>query len=226
MNEQEQRLREMMQSQSPTYLHLGCGGVHLKNHINIDFPQGDQPLVESAADVSLDIVKMDLPAESVDSIQIHHCFEHFSRGVALGLLINWHRWLKPGGKLTITVPDTEACCVGIASDRPLWQKMKLIRHIAGSHEEDKWSFHVDHWFEERLLHTLWEMGFGDFRIKKFARNNGVYDLEVKAKKVGIIPILVHIAKAEKLLRDSMLDPCEQPMLDIWKKKVEDTVSGE
>jgi predicted SAM-dependent methyltransferase len=154
MIEPEQFIVEFIQrseeSGKPVRLHLGCGGVRLKNHLNIDFPQIEQPLVESEADVCMDIITMDLPDESVDSIQIHHCFEHFSRGVALGLLVNWHRWLKPGGTLLITVPDAEVCCAGISSNQPLSTKMKLIRHIAGSHEEDNWSFHLDQWFEERL----------------------------------------------------------------------------
>jgi len=207
----------------PVRLHLGCGGVHIKDHINIDFPQNEQPLVTTAADFCMDIVTMNLPEESVDSIQIHHVFEHFSRGVALGLLAKWHRWLKMQGQLLITVPDAEACCAGIADDRPLSAKMKLVRHIAGSHEEDKWSFHIDQWFIQRLRHTLTSLGYRVIRTKKYARDNGVYDVDILVSKWQSYNPSWMFHQATELLRESTLGPEEQSMLDIWKRKYTETV---
>ncbi len=208
----------------PINLHLGCGGKHVNNCVNIDFPQEAQPLVKSAADISADIVQLDFPEESVDSIQLHHVFEHFSRGVALGLLVNWNRWLKIGGTLEITVPDIYECAKGIGSFcTPLSEKMKLIRHLAGSHEEDKWSFHLDQWFAERLQHTFKSLNFKQHTTKAFNRDNGVYDISIKGTKTekwngGILSVEVY-----KLLKESTLDPCEQPMLDIWYRKYQQTI---
>jgi len=111
MNEELIKLIEACKP-NPVNLHLGCGRNHFKDCINIDFPQEEQPfnLFKSAADFSMDIVKIDLPTKSIDSIQLHHVFEHFSRGISLGLLINWNRWLKVKGTLLITTPDAKACC--------------------------------------------------------------------------------------------------------------------
>ena len=207
----------------PVHLHLGCGGKHLNNCINIDFPQEEQPLVKSAADVSADIVQLDFPTESVDSIQLHHVFEHFSRGVALGLLCKWNRWLKVKGQLKITVPDAEACCRGIGSSLPLNEKMRLIRHIAGSHEEDKWSFHIDQWFEERFWNTLGKLNFKILKINKITRSEGIFDLEVLSEKFNNTVMEDMISNAIDLLWESTLHVVELPMLNIWKDKMIDVI---
>lgn len=204
---------------NPVNLHLGCGQVKKPGCINIDFPQEDQPFGNNAPDINLDIVKIELPSKSVDSIQLYHVFEHFSRGVALGLLINWNRWLKIGGNLLIQVPDAEMCCVGIGGDLPLSDKMKLIRHIAGSHEEDKWSFHIDQWFGERLKHTFESLNFEIQRIQKFSRDNGVFDVEIVGVKTKEFSKEEIINGAKGLLKESILHPCEQPLLDIWINKM-------
>ena len=208
----------------PVNLHLGCGGRHIDNCINIDFPQDEQPLVKSGADVHLDFTTLELPTESIDSIQLHHVFEHFSRGVALGLLCNWNRWLKPGGTLLITVPDVEVCAAGIASDRPLQDKMRLIRHIAGSHEEDKWSFHLDHWFEERLRNTFVALNFHVVRTKKYLRDNGLHDIDILATNQGSYNFGIMQRNVVDLLRESTLGPEEQPMLDVWMEKFMETIN--
>ncbi len=200
-------------------LHLGCGGRHFNDYINIDFPQDNQPLVETGADVFADITTLALPMDSVDEILLHHVFEHFSRPVALALLINWNLWLKKGGLLEISTPDAEECARGIASNIPYAEKMKLVRHLAGSHEEDKWSYHLDYWFKERFVCTLERLNYKIIDVQKIHEDYGVFNINVKAVKAQNVDLENLLAAADELLLQSTLGVVETPMFEIWKSKL-------
>jgi predicted SAM-dependent methyltransferase len=52
-------------------------------------------------------------SNSVDAIYASHVLEHFYYGLdneLIGTLTEWHRVLKPGGKLMISVPDLKILC--------------------------------------------------------------------------------------------------------------------
>lgn len=81
-------------------LHLGCGKRQLKGffHVDIaDFPHID--FKSSVADLSF------IRDSSVDQIYTSHTFEYFDRFEAVQVLAEWHRVLKRGGDIFITVPD-------------------------------------------------------------------------------------------------------------------------
>jgi len=80
-------------------LNLGCHKWKIQGWINLDTDEKMKP------DVFMDVEKLDYPDNSVDEIYAGHMLEHLtadSNG-----LEEWRRVLKPGGKITITVPDTE-----------------------------------------------------------------------------------------------------------------------
>ena len=94
-------------------LHLGCGDRRIEGFINIDIQ--DSPTVDVIADI------MDLPYEpnTVDVIYSCCMLEHFGRNNNLKFFRNtcwtdvieyWHKILKPGGELFISVPDFKAVC--------------------------------------------------------------------------------------------------------------------
>lgn len=93
-------LSEQLQSPAlPLKLHLGCGHQRLEGFINIDLNR------TSATDIVTDISRLPFPDESVDAIESYHVFEHLPFPKTEIYLKEWHRILKPGGTLTMELPD-------------------------------------------------------------------------------------------------------------------------
>ena len=81
---------------------IGCGDFKLDGYINIDNRKEVQP------DLVHDITNP-LPYEDnlIDEIYSRHVIEHFYRNVAIKILRDWYRALKPTGKLNIIVPNID-----------------------------------------------------------------------------------------------------------------------
>jgi ubiquinone/menaquinone biosynthesis C-methylase UbiE len=77
-------------------LHLGCGEKHWPGFVNVD-AHGDP-------DVISDCRKLPFDADYADEIHSIHFVEHVPRLDLENMLVDWHRVLKPGGKLVIEVP--------------------------------------------------------------------------------------------------------------------------
>jgi predicted SAM-dependent methyltransferase len=82
-------------------LNIGCGEVLLKNWLNIDLYE-DNPEV-----IKMDIRKLDYSDNYADEILAHMCLEHFPQNETVPTLKEWHRVLKPGGKITIATSDLD-----------------------------------------------------------------------------------------------------------------------
>ena len=78
-------------------LHLGCGPTKLEGWVNIDFDPDLNP------DVVADVRNLPYEEDSVEEIYASHLLEHF--GYEEPVLEEWHRVLKPGGNITVIVPD-------------------------------------------------------------------------------------------------------------------------
>ncbi len=81
----------MIKENNVLKLHLGCGEKYLEGYVNIDFPQSEHSVLTPKVDMYHDIRTLQYPDNSVDEIQSHHLFEHFSRTDALKLLFRWRR---------------------------------------------------------------------------------------------------------------------------------------
>ncbi len=83
-----------------TKIHLGCGDKRLKNYINIDgVPTEGSDMVMDVTDLSV------ISSNSISEIFMKSVFEHFYRHQQDQILREYHRVLKKGGKLVISVPD-------------------------------------------------------------------------------------------------------------------------
>lgn len=81
-------------------VHLGCGEVNNQNFINVDgFPFQHVHYVHR-----IDKLPM-FKDRNVDLIYASHCLEHFSYNQTCEVLSEWHRVLKNGGILRLSVPD-------------------------------------------------------------------------------------------------------------------------
>lgn len=82
-------------------LNIGCGSVRMEGYIGVDVYPFE------AVDVVADAAKLPFADQSVDRIRCDQVIEHFFPGDIDGLLKEWGRVMKPGGRVYITTPDFE-----------------------------------------------------------------------------------------------------------------------
>ena len=78
--------------------------------INVDLiKQFDSSGKEYQMDIQADIRKLPMVEDnSCDLLVAHHCVEHIQLNDLLDTAREWHRILKPGGKLAVFVPNARA----------------------------------------------------------------------------------------------------------------------
>lgn len=210
----------------PLKLHLGCGESHLDGYINIDYPLSEHTIQsQSAADIFGDITLLNLPANSIHEIRLHHVFEHFDRQTALALLCNWHQALQINGILTIETPDFEenAKLILLSKSLSYEEKQVILRHIFGSHEAH-WAIHCDGWYKEKYLHVLPLLGFEDITLTP-SRYLNLCNITIKARKNKVIDKKLLINKAKEILRESLVADCEIKMFQVWSEKLENLTTS-
>lgn len=87
-------------------LHLACGHDYDDSYINVDLYAPE----DARTDVRFDVVKLPYPDNSVDEIKAFHIIEHFHFYEIQEVLKEWHRVLKPGGRLYLETPDFLESC--------------------------------------------------------------------------------------------------------------------
>ena len=80
-------------------LNLGCGRFPLAGFINIDQEEEVKP------DLVCDVLDLPYEMDSVDEIYAGHILEHLDWKEGETALAYWFSLLKPGGKISISVPD-------------------------------------------------------------------------------------------------------------------------
>lgn len=88
-----------IKDKTPLKLHLGCGGRHFEDYINIDLRK------TRATDLVCDIRKLPYPDNSVELIETYHVIEHLPRHDSPKALKAWYGLLTHEGKLIIECPD-------------------------------------------------------------------------------------------------------------------------
>ena len=78
-------------------VNLGCGPLKYEGWINVDFDEKYNP------DVVADARALPFEDATIDELYSSHLLEHF--GYEEPILEEWHRVLRPEGKITIVVPD-------------------------------------------------------------------------------------------------------------------------
>lgn len=96
------RLQHPDVSTLPRRLHLGCGPRRAEGFCNVDVM--DLPSVDVVDDVG---TLQNIPDAFADEIYASHVLEHFAEAEVPGVLATWHRKLRPGGTLRISVPDMD-----------------------------------------------------------------------------------------------------------------------
>ena len=132
-------------------LHLGCGCLDHPAFVNIDgVPAPHVHFVRRIDDLS------PFANDSVDLVYACHCLEHFSHRRLSGVLKEWHRVLKKGGVLRVSVPDFHSMVeIYLASGRDMQQ---VLGPITGG-QNNKYNYHLNIFNEQSLDGILKDTGF-------------------------------------------------------------------
>lgn len=91
-------------------LNLGSGGYNLAGWVNVDVRR------DASADVVGDVNELEWAPGSVEEIYCGHLLEHVNDPVAF--LDRCRGWLRPGGRMTVVVPDFAVCSAAYHGERP------------------------------------------------------------------------------------------------------------
>jgi SAM-dependent methyltransferase len=143
-------------------LNLACGTIVLKGWDNLDY----ESRVEGVIECNLNDT---FPYEnnSIDEILTSHFLEHLKlRTEAVPFLQECNRVLKPGGILSIIVPDFEILSKIKMFDyhfNKFRNSKNALRWLVGAtygEGRTRWDYHVSGWFEERFK----ELGKGNIIV--------------------------------------------------------------
>ncbi|OGV25907.1 MAG: hypothetical protein A3F18_02720 [Legionellales bacterium RIFCSPHIGHO2_12_FULL_37_14] len=144
-----------MNANGQVYLHLGCGDIEAPGFINIDaVPRRHVHYVRSIDDLRL------FQDETVDFIFASHCLEHFSHRDVLSVLKEWHRVIKKGGILCLSVPDFNLLLdIYFDSDR----RIDAIQGYLMGGQDNQYNFHQIAFTHDSLSDFLYSAGFSVVR---------------------------------------------------------------
>ena len=189
-------------------LHLGCGHNYMEGWVNIDGPKDELCYDDLKADVHARIEDLDY-SSSVDEILMNAVFEHFPRHVAIMQLRKFYKWLKPGGKLTILVPDFWGTVKMLKKSRSPKEQQFWFRHLYGPQDTIQFGTHYDAFGVDKLKWIFSIVGFNDYEseiIKRWPsiRFTGIKDNNIKSDADAERDIIDYMANYEARDETGML----------------------
>lgn len=164
-------------------LNLGSGGVPYKGWLSVD-------LYDKRAHVMMDITKLDFDDNSVTEILASHVFEHLNPYHSIAILQEWRRVLKPGGKLSMEMPDIEALCKRFVT-ASTGERYGILNAIYGSVNttgeggpDNITSPHLFGWWKQSLWDHLSNAGFTNIQFMDEQIPHPESNLRVEAYKPG------------------------------------------
>lgn len=137
-------------------LHLGCGQRHIPGFVHVDIQPG--PHIDHVCGVNA----LPIAAGQADLIYASHVLEHFGRAEYLDVLREWHRVLRPGGVLRLSVPDF-AACAKIYHEQGLEDGLSGLIGLISGGQRDPYDFHKMIFDEPFLTSALFRVGFTEVR---------------------------------------------------------------
>jgi len=169
-------------------LNLGCGHKLMPGFINVDLPDnwsGIRPDFE--ADISEPLPFED---DHADEVHAYHVLEHFYRWKVEGILKDWMRVLKPGGKIVLEMPCFDKV-LGYMFDRvqsgeQFDARMTMWAMYGDPSYESPEMTHKWFWSMVELTDVLENMGFELIAIEEPKTHIAARDMRVTArKKMGV-----------------------------------------
>ncbi len=166
-------------------LHIGCGPHVLPGWVNID-------RVARVPGVVTEVSLIELPYDdaSVEEILAEHVLEHLSFAEEALAWPEMARVLRPGGRLTLEVPDFEWMCERFLAARDEWRDFYIVGHAdhyggCGTALDQRWGilqtmffgnqhgdgqFHCSAYTEGKLRAVAVRTGFAEIRVeRRFAK---------------------------------------------------------
>ena len=183
-------------------LNVGCGGMRLEGYVNADLFKG------AAVDEVFDMDQIPYLDGTIEAIHSSHSLEHVPFVRAEGAIREWVRVLRPGGALTLLMPDFERCCQAYI-DAPLeaptfmqcraWFKATIYgiqQSQAG--EPDDAQFHRCGFSKEEIKIVLERNGFKVLSVENYKDRPeyGTPSMEIHAIKPSTVPDTVTAAVAD------------------------------
>ena len=136
-------------------LHLGCGKKYIAGFVHVDML--DYPHIDYQTSVD----KLFFAADnSVDLIYASHILEHFGRREFQSILKEWHRVLKKGGVLRISVPSFESIVKHYVQHADL---EVLLGLIVGGQKVGEFDYHKMIFDKTLLENELKLIGFDNIK---------------------------------------------------------------
>lgn len=149
-------------------INLGCGRHTLDGWFCIDaapHPQATRPL-----DLLCDVKSIPLPDGCAREVQAIHLFEHLYFWECAPAIEEWRRLLRPGGILTLEMPDLMKWCRNILQGRE-------GRHPG---QMGMWAAYGDPRTEDPLMTHKWAWTFAT--IRPFLKEHGFHDIAEEETK--------------------------------------------
>ena len=140
-------------------VNVGCGKRNFgKNWIHVDGKSF--PHVEDSS-----IFPLDLPDESMELVYASHVLEYFNTVMAVQVLSDWVRVLKPGGILRLAVPDFDAICYIYQNCKNDFSLQNLLGPLYGKMIMDgEEIYHKTCYDQESLTNVLEYVGLTDIKL--------------------------------------------------------------
>lgn len=145
-------------------INAGCGRRYREHMVNVDVvAMADR----KAPDYLADVRQIPLPDACADELMAIHNLEHLHRWEADDAIIEWRRLLKPGGQLTLELPDLIKCCQNLLSGYTHSGKDPVQFSMWGIFGDDRprdpFMCHKYGWTPKTLRALLQQYGFVDIK---------------------------------------------------------------
>src|SRR3990167_1472194 len=152
-------------------LHVGSGDKTWPGFVNCD--------LHAEADVNTDCKRLPFEANSVDEIHAIHFVEHVPRLELENMLIDWHRVVKPGGKVVIEVPSLDKMAKLIV-DGEKNIRLTLLGIFGDPRDPKPGMMHQWAYTKGELTNSLMQCGFDKVEVMEPVFHLMARDMRLKA----------------------------------------------
>jgi predicted SAM-dependent methyltransferase len=138
-------------------LNIGSGDKFIEGWIGID------AVPRKAARIVAPAHAIPLPDGCAAEVMSIHCVEHVAKWLVPPMFREWHRLLKPGGRLILEMPDIIKCCQNVIDGRTGKHPDQLgMWGLYGDDTlQDDFMLHKYGWCFKTIRPVLEECGFRD-----------------------------------------------------------------
>ena len=164
---------------TPLRLHIGCGPNILPGWVNID-SVARAPGVRT----DIDLTALPWPDASVGAALAEHVFEHFSFAEEARIWPEIARVLRPGGVLTLEVPDFEWVCAQFLASQDDFRAFYQVGHAdhyagCGRALDQRWGILQTMFFgNQNGAGQFHRSAYTEAKLRALARMTGFAAIEV------------------------------------------------